>query len=87
MKKIPIRKCVITGEQHPKKEMFRVVRTPEGTIEIDEIGKVRGHGVYLTKDKNVILKAKKKHALDNFLETSVPDEIYDKLIEALNNNE
>ena len=40
-KKIPLRKCVITNEQFPKKELFRVVREPDGKITIDETGKVR----------------------------------------------
>lgn len=85
-KKIPMRKCVITGEQHPKKDMFRIVREPDGNVCIDDIGKVRGHGVYLSKNKTVILQAKKKHTLDRYLEVVVPDEIYDQLVERLEIN-
>ena len=47
MKKIPMRKCVATNESLPKKELIRIVRTPEGTIEIDETGKRNGRGAYL----------------------------------------
>ena len=82
-KKIPLRKCVITGEQHPKGEMFRVVRTPEGDVVIDLTGKVRGHGAYMSKDKKVIELARKKKTLNRVLEIEVPDKIYDELIEKL----
>ena len=84
-KKIPLRKCVVTKEQHPKNEMFRIVRTPENNIIIDDTasGKQKGHGAYLTKDLKVIDLAQKKHILDTALEIKVPDEIYDKLRELL----
>ena len=49
-KKIPMRKCVATGEQLPKKELLRVVRTPEGTLAVDTTGRTNGHGAYLKKD-------------------------------------
>ncbi len=84
-RKLPLRKCVITGEQHPKMEMFRVVREPDGNVVIDSTGKVRGHGVYLCKDETVIANAKKKKVLNRFLEVSVPDEIYDELIKLIKN--
>ncbi len=82
-KKIPLRKCVITGEQHPKGEMFRVVRTPEGDVVIDLTGKVRGHGAYVSKDKKVIEMARKKKTLNRALEIEVSEKIYDELIEKL----
>ena len=58
MKKIPMRSCIITKEKLPKKELIRVVRTPEGEIVIDEIGKANGRGAYLKKDIEVIKKLK-----------------------------
>ena len=82
-KKIPLRKCVITGEQHPKSEMFRVVRTPEGDVVIDLVGKVKGHGAYVSKDRKVIEMARKKKTLNRALEIEVPETIYDELIEKL----
>lgn len=82
-KKIPLRKCVITGEQHPKGEMFRVVRTQDGDVVVDLTGKVRGHGAYVSKDKKVIEQARKKKTLNRALEVEVPDSIYDELIEKL----
>ena len=47
MKKIPMRKCVATQEQCPKKELLRIVKTPQGTVEVDLTGKLNGRGAYL----------------------------------------
>ena len=79
MRKIPMRKCVITQERFPKNELIRVVKTPEGEIQIDLTGKKNGHGAYLKKDAEVIALARKKKTLDRVLETAVPGEIYDEL--------
>lgn len=84
VKKIPLRTCVVTHEQHPKKELVRVVRSKEGAVSIDLIGKAPGRGAYLTLNKNVINEARKTHILDNKLEVKVPEEIYDKLLELCN---
>ena len=83
MKKIPMRSCIITKEKLPKKELIRVVRTPEGEIVIDEIGKANGRGAYLKKDIEVIKKAKNNKLLNRVLEVEVPDSIYEKLEELL----
>ena len=80
VKKVPMRTCVITHEKYPKKELVRVVRTPEGNICIDETGKANGRGAYLKKDKEVIEKARKSKVLERHLETKVPEEIYDELL-------
>lgn len=82
-RKIPIRKCVASNEQHPKSEMFRIVRLEDKTIEVDLTGKARGRGAYLSKNKEAINLAKKKKILDRHLEVSVPDEIYDDLLKLL----
>ena len=87
VKKVPMRKCVVTNEQHPKGEMFRIVRDPEGVVIIDTTGKAKGHGCYLVKNKKVILMAQKKKLLDRHLETSVPDEIYEQLVLLLEKEE
>ena len=81
MKKIPMRSCIITKEKLPKKELIRVVRTPEGEIVIDEIGKANGRGAYLKKDIEVIKKAKNNKVLNRVLEVEVPDSIYEELEE------
>ncbi len=81
VKKIPMRTCVVTREKFPKKELTRVVRTPEGTIIIDESGKANGRGAYLKKELSVIEQAQKTKVLNRHLETEVPDTIYEELKE------
>lgn len=78
-KKIPMRSCVVTKEKLPKKELFRIVRTPLGEIIIDETGKSNGRGAYIKKDIDVIRKARTSKVLEKHLEVKIPDEIYDKL--------
>lgn len=79
MRKIPMRKCVVTQERFPKKELIRVVRTPEGEIVVDPTGKKNGHGAYVSRSKQTIEKARKNHALDRALEITIPQEIFDQL--------
>mgnify|MGYP004471964117 CR=1 FL=1 len=78
-KKIPMRTCVVTREKYPKKELIRVVRTPEGNVEIDTTGKANGKGAYLKLAKEVIDKARLNKALDRALDKEIPHEIYDEL--------
>lgn len=79
-KKIPLRRCVATQEQFPKRELIRVVRTPEGNVVIDLVGKVNGRGAYLSRSVNSIEIARKKKILDRHLEVSVGEEIYTELL-------
>ena len=79
MKKIPMRTCVITGEKLPKKDLIRVVRTPEGNVIVDESGKANGRGAYLKKDIETFEKAEKTQILNKRLEVEVPSSIYEEL--------
>ena len=79
IRKIPMRTCVVTREKLPKKELIRVVRTPEGNVIIDETGKANGRGAYLKKEKEVFLKAKKNKVLNRMLEVEVPDKVFEDL--------
>jgi len=80
-KKIPMRSCVITKEKLPKKELIRIVRTPEGNVIIDsEKGKSNGRGAYLKKDIEVIKKAKISKVLERHLGVEIEDKIYEELI-------
>ena len=83
MRKIPMRKCVVTNERFPKRELLRVVRTPEGEIEIDLKGKLNGHGAYIQKSQAVLDKARKNKALERALSSKIPPEIYDRLEELI----
>ena len=82
-KKIPQRTCVVTREKFPKKELLRIVRTPEGEIKVDETGKINGHGAYVKKDKEVILKAKKNKALEKYLEVTFSDSVYEEMLKTV----
>ena len=82
-RKIPMRTCIVTKEKLPKKELIRVLRTPEGNVIIDESGKSNGRGAYLKKDLEVITKAKKSKILNRVLEVEVPDYLFDELEKVL----
>ncbi|WP_232362303.1 RNase P modulator RnpM [Haploplasma axanthum] len=79
-----MRTCVVTKEVLPKKELVRVAATKEGIVSIDLTGKAPGRGAYLKLSKDVIELAKKNKALDRKLEVTVPNEIYEKLSELIN---
>jgi len=82
-KKVPLRKCVATGEMRPKKELVRIVRSKEGEVSVDPTGKKSGRGAYLSKEKEAVLLAKKKNILANHLEVSIDDAIYEELLELI----
>lgn len=86
MRKIPMRKCVVTQERFPKKDLIRVVRTPEQTIEIDLSGKKNGHGAYISKSIETLSLAKKNKALQRALEIEIPEEIYNELEEIISDD-
>lgn len=78
-RKIPLRTCVITKEQLPKKELIRVVRAKEGYVEVDETGKMNGRGAYIKKDLDVLEKAIKTKALEKKLECEINESVYEKI--------
>ncbi|THE14509.1 YlxR family protein [Bacillus timonensis] len=80
-KKIPLRKCIASGEMKPKKELVRIVRSKDGEVSIDLTGKKSGRGAYLSKDKECILLAKKKNILSNQLKATIDDSIYEELLQ------
>lgn len=83
MKKIPLRKCVATQEQLPKKELIRVVRTPEKKVVVDVSGRMNGRGAYLKRSLEAIDIAQKKKVLNRALEVEVEDVIFDELRELI----
>ena len=82
-KKVPLRKCIVTGEMKPKKELVRIVRSKEGEVSIDLTGKKSGRGAYLSLDKETVMTAKKKNALANHLQVSIDHSIYDELLQLI----
>ncbi|MBR5114631.1 MAG: YlxR family protein [Oscillospiraceae bacterium] len=78
-KKIPMRQCAGCREMKPKRELIRVVRSPEGAISLDATGKSSGRGVYICRSAECLKKARKSNALSRSLETPIPDEVYEAL--------
>ena len=73
-KKIPMRQCVGCREMKPKKELIRVVRSPEGQVSLDFKGKLPGRGAYLCPDPACLARAKKSRALERAFSAQLPDE-------------
>lgn len=84
VRKIPERTCVVTREKYPKMELLRIVRTPDGNVEVDLTGKKNGRGAYIKKDLSVLELAKKNKALEKHLETKIEDNVYEEIKEIIN---
>lgn len=78
-KKIPLRKCVATLEQLPKKELIRVVKSNDNQVFVDLTGKKNGRGAYLKRSKEALELAIKKNALGRALEIEIPSSVYEEL--------
>lgn len=78
-KKIPMRQCLGCREMKPKKELIRVVRSPEGEISLDFKGKASGRGAYVCPDSRCLKKAIKARALERAFSAQIPPEIYERL--------
>lgn len=82
-KKIPLRQCLGCREMKPKKELIRVVRSPEGEIGLDFKGKAPGRGAYICPDSACLKRAVKAKALEKAFSTQIPEEVYSKLNEEM----
>ena len=82
-KKIPMRMCVGCREMKPKKELIRVVRSPEGVVSMDPVGKKPGRGAYVCRSEACLKRAIKQKQLERQLETSLTEEVADALARAL----
>ena len=78
-KKIPMRQCLGCREMFPKRELIRVVRSPEGEITLDFKGKAPGRGAYLCGRPECLKKARKSRAIERALSVTVPETVYDQL--------
>ena len=78
-KKIPMRQCLGCREMKPKKDLIRVVRSPEGEISLDFKGKASGRGAYVCPDPQCLKKAIKARALERAFSAQIPQEIYERL--------
>ena len=86
-KKLPLRQCVGCNEMKNKKELIRVIKTPEGEIVVDATGKQNGRGAYICKSIDCFKKAENNKGLERSLKVQIPKEIYEKLTKELENLE
>ena len=86
-KKIPLRQCTGCREMKPKKELVRVVRSPEGALSLDFRGKAPGRGAYVCHSPDCLKKATKTRALERALDLKIPEEIYAALGEQMERGE
>lgn len=78
-RKIPVRRCTGCGEGRPKKELVRIVRSPEGEISLDLTGKKPGRGAYICPKTACMNKARKAKRLENAFGIQIPPEVYELL--------
>ena len=78
-KKVPLRQCIGCGEMKNKREMIRILKTPEGEFMLDPTGRKNGRGAYICRDAQCLEKAKKSKALDRSFRMSIPAEVYESL--------
>jgi len=82
-KKIPMRMCVGCREMKPKRELIRVVRSPEGEVSIDPVGKKPGRGAYVCRQQACLQRAIKQKQLERQLEVVLTEEVAAFLTETL----
>ena len=82
-KKIPMRKCVGCGQMLEKREMIRVLKTPEDEIILDTTGSANGRGAYICNSKECLMKAIKNKGLERSLKAQIPEEVSARLKEEL----
>ena len=86
-KKIPMRMCTGCGEMKPKKELVRVVKSPEGEVSLDLTGKKPGRGAYVCRSAGCLKAARKARRLERAFSCRIPDTVYDRMEEELSRNE
>lgn len=83
VKKIPMRRCVGCNGQRPKRELVRVVRSPQGEVSLDLTGKKPGRGAYLCPSAACLAKARKAKRIERAFEVTIPDGVYERLTEEI----
>ena len=86
-KKIPMRMCTACREMKPKRELVRVVKTPEGEVKLDLTGKLNGRGAYICKSSECLKKAEKSGAFSRAFSCEISKEIYEQLEKELISSE
>ncbi|MBQ7784647.1 MAG: YlxR family protein [Clostridia bacterium] len=85
-RKIPMRMCVGCREMKEKRSLMRVVKSPEGAISFDRVGKAPGRGAYVCKSKECFEKAVKQRQLERALETRIEEAVFTQLMEEIDAN-
>ena len=86
-KKVPLRMCTGCGEHKPKRELVRVVKSPEGEISLDLTGRKSGRGAYICPSIECLAKAKKARRLEKAFSCQIPDDVYAAMEKELNNEQ
>ena len=87
VRRVPLRKCTGCGEMKPKKELVRVVKSPEGEISLDLTGRKSGRGAYVCPAAACLAAARKARRLEKSFQCAIPDALYDRMEEELAANE
>ena len=87
VRKVPMRQCTGCGERKEKKELIRIIKTPEDLIEVDFTGKKNGRGAYICNSTECLKLARKRKSIDRSLKTSIPDEVYQQIEKEMVSNE
>lgn len=82
-KKIPMRMCLGCNEMKPKKELIRVVKSPEGEISLDFKGKAPGRGAYICRSSECLAKAKKARRLEKSFSCKIEESVYEVMLNEL----
>lgn len=85
-KKVPVRQCVGCREKKPKRELIRIVKSPEGKISVDFSGKANGRGAYICSSSECLKKAIRSHALERTFESTIGNDVFDRLSREIEQN-
>lgn len=86
-KKVPMRMCTGCGQMKPKKELVRVVKSPEDEISLDLTGRKPGRGAYVCKSADCLKAARKARKFERAFSCKIPEEVYDRMEEEITQNE
>ncbi|MGN0531287.1 MAG: RNase P modulator RnpM [Eubacterium sp.] len=84
-KKVPLRMCTGCGEMYDKRTLVRVVKTPQGDVQLDLTGKLSGRGAYVCKNVDCLKKARKKRAFERAFSMQIDDSVYTRMEEEIHN--
>lgn len=85
-RKVPLRKCTGCNEMKPKRELVRVVRSPQGEVSLDLTGKKPGRGAYICKNAECLKLAKKAKRIERALECTISPQLYDTMEKEIEND-